>query len=180
MSTASASVNRRLPASWRRYLSEREKTIRATRSIEASVAALRFEGRLNSTGKITDIRGRFRRLLTEYRRQIRLEERVVFAFLEKHVPRFCAATALIRGEHRVLLIELDAIWRNLLHLCRKRPEAKEWYAMLSDLSERCTYLSCLAAYHIRTENQLIGDFLRKDLRDAERQLLARRLADAFN
>lgn len=137
---------------------------------EKSLTYFHYEGKA-SVGKnlrqIKVLSAFFRR---ELFRHFIMEERALFPFLERYVPRLEPALCLFRAEHKDFRNQLKyfgGLFRKLKKKAGERSRAK----LMEEIRGKGFYMVYFLRSHLQGEDSIVYCALKRDLRPAERTLL---------
>ncbi|MBI4549516.1 MAG: hemerythrin domain-containing protein [Candidatus Omnitrophica bacterium] len=156
---------------------EHEESFRETEKLSDVLTNIRYEGKL-SLGKNLKEANRLRLFFNRVmRHHARLEETVIFPFLEKHVPKMESVIRLLRSEHadfEKTLIEFNASLRAV----DRENDAGKRLLSLEKMQETGTYLIYLLRHHLYNENVSVYKTISRDLNPEEKKILVRKIRAA--
>lgn len=101
-----------------------------------------------------------------------MDEKVVFPFLEKHIPRLEPVLRFLKAEHTEFRESLGSFEKIFKALSGGIDEARGRRSV-EQLRERGIYLICLIRNHIQSENESVYRVMNEDLKDKEKEELSR-------
>lgn len=133
---------------------------------------LRYEGKQN-LGRNLDEAGQMLKFFKEHLEEhMREEEKIIFPFLETHIPRLQPMVYLLLSEHEDFRNNLRSLGVFLAQLKKRKGDPA---ATLDKVSELGTYLICLLRSHMWVETRTLYRAADKELREPEKKKLVRRL-----
>ena len=155
-----------------RILAEEERGVLSIiRSLRGLLRKLRAgHGPAGYMRKLEIVHETLRRFHEEMVQHAGLEERVLFPFIEKHIPRLETVTGFLRDEHDSLRNQLRAIQSTMKKLRAAKTAAARAVAIKA-MSEASGHLFYRLMHHARTENELIHRILDRELHPYEKKAL---------
>ncbi len=148
------------------------------RRLASVLTRFRYEGKPflgRNAREARDVLELFTRNLSSH---MRLQEKTVFPYLQKHLPRLGPVVLVLRSEHRELVESLERFRRLLRNVLRFHDGIRYVRQTLDELIETGHYVNCLVSHHFRAENKILLAIVERDLRDSEKQDLSRRVGHA--
>ena len=156
-----------------RFLEKDHKTtFQKLNQFSEALTKLRYEGNQNFHENLRQIRALLGYFQKEAQHHMRLEERILFPFLEKHIPKLGPVIYMLLAEHedfRSCLEELKDAFSRL-----KSAKAAK-VGLVDRISERGTYFVCFSRSHLWIESQSLYRIADKELRRDEKRQLIRRI-----
>ncbi len=134
---------------------------------------LRYEGKAWFSNNLWSARARFLDFQKKLHAHFHLEERVIFPFFCRHIPRMSECVVFFASEHREIMVHLHGVKDKMRSLEMNPPRGTPGQETLK-LAEIGVYLACLVKHHLQAENKLFQEAWR-ELRPSERNLLLRNL-----
>ena len=152
------------------FQKQHAEILRETNRFQALLTNLRYEGKPRFGVNIHQTRGILKFLKNEVTQQFRFEEKVLFPFLRRHIPKLEPAVRLLEAEHD----EFQSQLKNFQKTFSRFTKVGQCDSKVSeDLRETGTYLVYLLRHHINAESRIYkatSENLRTDER-AELRLL---------
>lgn len=155
---------------------DHEEALRQIREFQAAMTHLQYEGKLALGKNLSRAREVVRFFDGEVRGHMDREEKILFPYLETHLPKLTPLIVLLRSEHRTFQNTLERFRARLEELAKEKSERRR-SPILSDLKEAGTYLVYLLQGHHQEESQILYKVADDLLQKEEKQELARRFAD---
>lgn len=153
---------------------EHRESFRETEKLSEVLTNMRYEGKLSFGKNLKEanrLRLFFNRVMTHH---AVMEERILFPFLERHVPKLESVIRLLRSEHvdfEKTLKEFNAILRSLA----SDPDPGKQPLLMDRLQETGTYLIYLLRHHLHNENESVYKAISRDLNQGEKEILFRKI-----
>ena len=108
-------------------------------------------------------------------RHMEVEEKILFPFLEKHVPKLELPIATFRSEHndfREILPYFQSLLRRVII-----EQEHTWISrgIIDDIIDTGLYINYLLIQHLHTENETIYEAIKHVLNDDEKEVLWKRI-----
>ena len=129
---------------------------------------LRFEGKQNLGKNISEIREFVSYFKREIKTHMREEEKILFPFLQTHVPRLEPMICLLLSEHGDFRNCLNYLG---LSLSEFRKTGSDKTRLIHGLNEQGTYLVCLLRGHMWLETQSLYRAADRELHRSEKKQL---------
>lgn len=139
---------------------------------------LHYEGKPMVGKNVNEAREVLLFFSTELAEHVELEERVLFPFLETHLPKLETLISLLRSEHVDFRKSVQNFELALLELANERRGSSQ-PRILGEIRERGIYLVYLLRNHVHVEQEGIYRVVERDLHAEEKQELARRVAEGL-
>lgn len=128
-----------------------------------------YEGKLRSGRNLRKAEDVLVNFSTALRRHAAAQERVLYPFLQRHIPKFEPVTGLLISDHRQLFSHFKNLGRMLCSLKRKNGS---WSAgQTRRLREEGIYLTHFLRHHLKAEEQTVYRAVRTELKNEEREKL---------
>lgn len=130
-----------------------------------------YEGKVSHDKNLKKIQQHVAFFQDELLPHMALDEKVVFPFLEKHIPRLEPVLHFLKAEHiefRESLSSFEKIFKTL-----SSGSAVQDRRSIEQLRERGLYLICLIRNHIHSENESVYRVMNEDLKDKEKEEFSR-------
>ena len=136
---------------------------------------LHYEGKAMVGKNVNEAREVLLFFRTELAEHVELEDKVLFPFLETHLPKLETLISLLRSEHEDFRRSCQDFELALMELVSERRDATQ-PGILERIRETGIYLVYLLRNHVHVEQEGIYKVAERDLRAEEKQELARRMA----
>jgi hemerythrin-like domain-containing protein len=146
-----------------------DRIARLNRALES----LRFEGKAMFGKNARTLKRYFREFTAELSRDMELEERLLFPYLEAHVPKLKLMLHILEEEHESLRSSLGSFETLLRELMRRR-EGRGGPAVAERLRRKGVYLNYFLHNHIGAENDSVYRIMMNELAPREKAELLRR------
>ena len=130
---------------------------------------LRYEGKVHVGRNMNDIEKVLIFFSKELLPHVKLDE-MVFAFVEKHIPKLESVVRLLQAEHKEMVVNIEVfsfLFRELEH---EKNESKRVEA-IEKLRDKGTYLVYLLRNHIQAESEIVYKIIDRELRPEEKKTL---------
>ena len=134
---------------------------------------LQFEGKVSSGKNIKVIERVIDYLKKKLFLHIALDEKIIFPFLEAHIPKLTVVLSLLRAERNEFKANLED-FESLFSKLKEEKNDQQYYKLVRDLREKGIYLVCLMRNHIQVENESIYKIIDQELHNDEKKELLRR------
>ncbi len=141
--------------------------------LNRSLQGLRFEGKAMIGKNTRVLRSLFRDFTGELSRDMALEEKLLFPYLEKHVPKLKLMLHILEEEHENLRSSLDS-FESLLDELARRKGGRGGFAVIEKLRRKGVYLNYFLHNHIGAENDSVYRIMMNELTPREKAELLRR------
>jgi hemerythrin-like domain-containing protein len=105
---------------------------------------------------------------------VHLEEKIIFPFLEIHVPKLESVIHLLRSEHQDFRRNLESFKVHFAKLSAQKNDNGRG-SVIEKLQEVGTYLIYLLRNHIQAERESIYRMINRELRSDEKKELAKQM-----
>ena len=136
---------------------------------------LRYEGKFLFGKNLREVRSVLKYFDQKLSSRMKLEERLLFSFLEIHVPKLAPALHLLCSEREDFRKNLRKLHTLLKKLTRTRTN-HDYGEAVDRVVETGTYLVYLVRHHIGLERKSVEKAIREELREEEQAALDRQLA----
>ena len=148
---------------------DHKKTFRNLNRFHEVLRNLRFEGKQNLRKNISEIREFVSYFKREVEARMREEEKILFPFLQTHVPRLEPMICLLLSEHEDFRNCLNHF---RLSLSEFRKTGSDKTRFIHGLNDQGTYLVCLLRGHMWFETQSLYRAADRELhRNEKKQLI---------
>lgn len=148
-----------------------------TTSLGEILTLMRFEGKASEGKNLRRACDVFDSFDKELVRHMALEDKVIFSFIEQHVPKFDSLIYLLRSEHQDISRHLKN-FKKILSGLRKTKKAAHSQKM-AELQESGTYLIYLLKNHIQAECDSLYYAVDRYLKKEEKEQLRSRIVAWF-
>lgn len=138
--------------------------------LHEALHGLQYEGKIAFGKHMKKIREAAAFLKKELVPHIKIDEEVIFPFLERHIPKLNAIILFLRGEHKEFAENLKSL-ENILAQVKESSTDDRQQKILTQLREKGIYMVCLMRNHIQTETAGIYKIMDEELRREEQQEL---------
>ena len=153
---------------------DHRQSIRELNEFYEILRDLRYEGKMSAGKNLLRARQMTRHFRDELTDHMAQEERVLFPFLRKYIPRLEPMVYLLSSEHKDLRRTLADLKRSFSAV-RKTPAAKVGH-LADHIYEQGMYLVCLLRSHMSVESRTLYQAADHELRSPERTRLLSLLA----
>jgi hemerythrin-like domain-containing protein len=153
---------------------EHRESFRETEKLSDVLTNMRYEGKLSFGKNLKEanrLRIFFNRVMNHH---AEMEEKILFPFLERHVPKMETVIRLLRSEHsdfEKTLKEFNA----LLRAMAGEKDSVKRSLLMEKLQEIGTYLIYLLRHHLHNENESVYKTISRDLNQNEKEILVRKI-----
>lgn len=142
-----------------------------------AVNNLRYEGKVQLTKNLKILERVTKFLTDDLIPHIHLDEKVIFPYLEKHVPKLNPMLGFLRGEHCEFKESFKAFEKLFSQFKNKKTDSHR-RVLIEKLRDKGTYLFCLLRNHIQAENESVYRVMDEQLHKDEKQELLKLYATA--
>jgi iron-sulfur cluster repair protein YtfE (RIC family) len=135
--------------------------------LNRSLQGLRFEGKAMAGKNTRILKLLFRELAGELSRDMRLEEKWLFPYLEKHVPKLKLMLHILEEEHENLRSSLES-FEDLLDELARRKGGRGGFAVIERLRRKGIYLNYFLHNHMGAENDSVYRIMMSELTPREK------------
>ncbi len=134
----------------------------------SALTQLRYEGRLQERRNIRRVEQSVRILYGSLKKHISVQERVIFPFFERHIPRYELAIQLLKAEHQDIRRCCEVLQKSAsgIKAAPRTPDCGRIY-------NQGIYLTALLRHHFEFENQSVLTPAAQGLTKAEKITLRR-------
>lgn len=153
---------------------ERNQVLFKLKQLEEALIGLQYEGKISSFSYIKRIDSIVRFLKGKFQEHSWLDEKVVFPFLLKHIPRLSPSLHFLEMEShdfRVLFGKFDRI----LIVLKGKKRVLIRSRMIEELCEKGVFLLCLVREHIQLEKDIVYQAIFHELKQYERNSLQKEI-----
>lgn len=157
---------------------ECEDILNKTEILSELLCLLRFEGKTSEGKNLRSAQSTFQSFEKELIEHMGLEDKVIFNYIEKHVPKFEAVIYLLRSEHKDIIRNL----KNFKTVISRFKTAKKSNRLkcLAEIQESGTYLIYLLKNHVQAECDSLYRAVDKYLKKDEKEQLKAMVFSWFN
>ena len=137
---------------------------------------LRFEGKLSYGKNIKEVEEVIKFLEKKLYQHIALDEKIIFPFVEAHIPKLEPILRFLRAERNEFKINLE-VFESLFKKLKGGKMEPQQHKIVEELREKGIYLVCLMRNHIQTENESVYKTIDQQLREDEKKELLRRIKE---
>ncbi len=156
------------------FQDEKKAVLEKLDQLEDALYNLQYEGKLFSSSHIKKAEEAVRFLEKKYAAHIKLDERVVFPFLEKHIPRLDSVLLCLKAERREFQ-EGFKIFDEILSKLKKGNQDIIRHSIIERLKNKGIYLICLMRSHIQLEEQSVYENIQGRLHRDEKSALIKEI-----
>ncbi len=150
--------------------SREEEEIQVLDTILDILSKLKYEGKMSFGKNLAEAREITISLGKWLLNHFDEEEKILFPYLEVHVPKLEPAIRILEAEHRSLRENLLSLMRTAFQL-RVRKNAAEQNGLIEKLGDGAVCLTYFLRNHVNTENATVHRSVRHELRgDEQREL----------
>ena len=143
------------------------QTLKELDRLYEALRKLRYEGKAQRGKNTREIVGMISRFNHEMAEHLEEEEKILFPFLERHLPRLQSLIYLLLSEHEDFRNSLDRM-RSSLHLLKAGADAS---VTAHQLYQRGIYFICLLRSHMWVESQNLYKTADRELKPGEKREL---------
>ncbi len=151
---------------------EGKKMLLQTDKLHQTLTHLRYESRACRPKNIKAVRDVIRNLDGILQRHRGFQEKVIFPFLESHIPRHEAAIHFLEAEHEDIKKNKDKLNSGLQKLSAANGNLND-----GKFYERGIYLISVVQHHIAFEQRHIHKSIHKELHQDEKVVITSRLSE---
>lgn len=137
---------------------------------------LRYEGKLRLGGNLKQAQGVVSFLKRKLAKQFELEEKVLFPFLLRYIPKLEVAVRLLEAEHDEFQSQFKVFQKYLKDISKGRARREQISERLREVG---MYLVYLLRNHIEAEKMMVYKPLRSNLKKNEKKELALQIEKAI-
>ena len=138
--------------------------------LEQALYHLQYEGKVSSSRHIKKADDVMRFLKKTYTAHVDLDERVIFPFLEKHIPRLQSVLLYLRAERREFEDGIT-VFEKILQDLKKGNNGVIRHRIIDRLKDKGIYLICQMRSHIQLEEQSVYNSIQRELQAGEKNAL---------
>ncbi len=131
---------------------------------------LRFEGKPSSGKNTKAIEEVIKYLKKKLFQHMQLDEKLIFPFLEVHIPKLGPALNFLRAERNEFKANLET-FDSLFRKLKERKGDPEYCKIVEELREKGIYLVGLMRNHIQAENESVYKMVDQQLHGDEKKQL---------
>ena len=158
------------------FKDEKKVVVEKLNQLENAIYNLQYEGKLFSSSHIKKAEEAMRFLKEKFTVHIDLDNRVIFPFLEKHIPRLNSVLLYLKSERREFQ-EGFKIFEEILAKLKKENDNMIRHGIIERLKDKGIYLICLMRNHIQLEEQSVYKSLELELHKDERNILIEKIVN---
>ena len=156
------------------FKDEKKAVFEKLDQLENALYSLQYEGKLFSSGHIKKAEEAVCFLKKKYAVHIRLDDRVIFPFLEKHIPGLRPVLLYLKAERREFQEGFKIFEKTLLEL-KKDNNSVIRHKIIERLKDKGIYLICLVRSHIQLEEQSVYNSILQELHKGEKNALMQKI-----
>lgn len=149
---------------------EEKKILTLVEDLHKALTHLRYEGKLLREQNVKSVQILAYGLDLELEKHRRLQEEVVFPFLQTHIPRHEAAISLLKAEHMEIKSHQQKLKQDILKISSIPDHLQE-----AKIYEAGIYLVTLIRHHIGLEKKSVDRSMRNELRADEKSCVGKRI-----
>ena len=155
---------------------EHEEIFQKMNVLQSLLTNLRYEGKPRLGKNLKDVGKALAFLKEKTKKHFLLEEKVIFPFLETHIPRLNPVLRLFESEHQGFQCQLRNLEVSLKEASKKRvcPESGQ---SAERIRENGIHMIAFLRYHLQAENGTIYRSSEMDLRPDEIALLKKEIQE---
>jgi len=142
--------------------------------LENALYSLQYEGKIFSSSHINKAEEAVRFLEHKYAGHIKLDDCIIFPFLEKHIPRLSSVLLYLKAERREFQEGFKVFERTLSELKKGNQDIIR-YNLIARLKDKGIYLISLIRSHIQLEEQSVYESITRELHQDERNALIEKI-----
>lgn len=154
---------------------QREKTavLQKLDRLDGAIKNLQYEGKMFSRKNMREIQGVVNYLKKRLFEHIAIDEKVVFPFLEKHIPRLEPLLCFLRAERREFKLSLEN-FEALFQKLKDEQNGLRQHKIFEQLKEKGIYVTYLVRHHIQIEMESVYSMIDRQLQEDEKNELVKR------
>ena len=142
--------------------------------LEKALTNLQFEGKSSFGRNLKQVCAVCKFLQRDLMRHMQVEERIVFTFIETHLPKLERIIFLFRSEHLDFVRNLKAFKFQLQKLAEGRTESRRG-TIIEDIKISGVYLVNLLKSHIYVEDECFCKMVECELSSSEKKILGEQI-----
>ncbi len=156
------------------FKDEKKAVLEKLGQLENALNNLQYEGKLFSSGHINKAEDVVRFLKKKYTAHIKLDNNIIFPFLERHIPKLHPVLLYLRAERREFQEGFKIFEETLSELKRGNKDVIR-HGIIGRLKDRGIYLICLMRSHIQLEEQSVYEGITRGLHKDEKSALIQKV-----
>lgn len=159
------------------FQDEKKAVFEKLDQLENALYSLQYEGKIFSSSHINKVEEVVRFLENKYAGHIKLDDGIIFPFLEKHIPRLQPVLLYLKAERREFQ-EGFKVFEKILSELKKGNRDIIRYNLIARLKDKGIYLISLTRSHIQLEEQSVYESITRELHQDERDALIEKIIHA--
>lgn len=131
----------------------------------------RYEGKVCRGKNLKAVRGAIQELTSKLRAHKTLQEKIIFPFLKKHIPRQEAVAHVLETEHEDIAVSQRSLKVSLSKLSKNSDD----HAAAGAAYQTGIYLVALLRHHLKFEKKILHQSLLKELLKQEKREVSTRI-----
>ena len=156
------------------FKDEKKMVLEKLEQLEKALYNLQYEGKLFSPSHIKKAEEAVCFLKKKYTDHITLDERIIFPYLEKHIPKVHSVLLYLKAERREFQEGLKIFEKILLELKKDNKNILR-HNIIERLKNKGIYLICLMRSHIQLEEQSVYQSIQQQLHKDEKNALIQKI-----
>ncbi len=161
------------------FREEKKVVLKQLDQLEDAIYSLQFEGKMVFFSRIKTIESIMKSLKKKYKQHVDLDDRIIFPFLEGHIPRLSPILRYLKAE-RQEFEDVFAVFDKILLELIKKNEVLIRNDIIVRLKDKGVYLICLMRSHIQIEEKSLYDGIFRELHPDERSELVKKITQFSN
>ena len=158
-----------------RYIKSTDtEALRRIDDLEDAWSRIRYEGKLSWISNLNRIDLVLKYFHKEFMSHIKLEEDILFPYIQTHIPRLEYMMYSLCADHNDFRRDINLISAGLDEMRRTRT-LQNRSAMVQQMNDTVIYLIHLLRHHIAVESKGIFDVITNELTTKEKRLLEKRI-----
>ncbi len=149
---------------------EKASVLSKLEQLEKALLGLQYEGKVSSSNHIKKIEEIVCFLRKKYQEHTKLDEKIIFPFLSKHVPRLYPTLQFLKMESQDFQ-GIFEIFDKVLSEFKGKNKILLRNSIIEQVRDKGIYLVCLIKNHIHLEEKSVYRAIFQELHQEERNLL---------
>ncbi len=148
---------------------EENEILRQVEDFHKILTHLKYEGKVSRGKNVKAANRAMSRLVGTFKKHRRLQEEIIFPFLQVHIPKHEAVIRFLRSDHEDIKKNKDRLRLSLQKL------SKQSVTENGKIQELGVYLICLLRHHLELEKENIHKAIKRELREDEKKEIGVRI-----
>ncbi len=155
------------------FASEHENVLGRLDELNESISNLQYEGKVFVGKNIKAIEKTVQFLKKKLLQHIELDEKVVFPYVQKHIPKLDPMICFLRAERNEFKLSLKNFEDTFDHLKEGKSSLRQ-QKTIEQMKEKGAYVICLMRNHIQTEIESVYKPMDRELHPDEKKELIKK------